>query len=174
MKILIQKLISTGADLSTKKALKNTLNYLGIKPENIDRLYIELKNSIHEDLFRRTDPKHKLVFLPQCLRNARTCRAVLGPTGWACRKCSGHRTCKVFRIKEKAEGLGYRVFIVPGGSMVMKIMEKLKPKAVLGVGCIKELVMAAEEIKVPAQGIALLRDGCVNTDVSVREVFRLL
>jgi hypothetical protein len=174
MKTLVQKLISTGADLSTKKTLKNTLNYLGIKPENIDHLYIELKNSIHRDIFRRIGPEQKLVFLPQCLRNSRTCRAVLGPTGWKCMKCSGHRTCKVFRIKQTAESLGYRVFVVPGGSMVFKIIEKLKPKAVLGVGCIKELVMAAEELRIPAQGIPLLRDGCVNTDVSLKEVFDAL
>jgi hypothetical protein len=174
LKTLIQKLISTGADLSTKKALKNTLNYLGIKPENIDRLYIELKNSIHREMFVRIDPRHKIVFLPQCLRNSRTCRAVLGQTGWKCMKCSGHRTCKVFRIQQRAESLGYRVFVVPGGSMVLKIIENLKPRAVLGVGCIKELVMAAEEIRVPAQGIPLLRDGCVNTDVSLREVLSAL
>ena len=174
MKVLVQKLISTGADFSTKKALKNTLNYLGIKPENIDHLYIELKNSIHRDMFRRISPRQKLVFLPQCLRNSRTCKAVLGPTGWKCMKCRSHRTCKVFRIKQRAESLGYRVFIVPGGSMTFKIMEKLKPRAALGVACLKELVMAAEELKIPAQGIPLLRDGCINTDVSLEEVFNAL
>ncbi len=174
MKNLVQRLISTGADLSTKKALKNTLNYLGIKPENIDHLYIELKNSIYRDTFRRIRPEHKLVFLPQCLRNSRTCKAVLGPTGWECMKCSGHRTCKVFRIKQRAESLGYRVFIVPGGSMIFKLIENLRPKAVLGVSCLKELVMAAEELRIPGQGIPLLRDGCVDTDVSLKEVFDAL
>lgn len=174
MKMLVQKLISTGADLSTKKALKNTLNYLGIKPENIDKLYIELKNSIHRDTFMRISPAHKLLFLPQCLRNSRTCSAVLGPSGWRCKKCSGHGTCKVFRIKQRAESLGYRVFIVPGGSMTFKLIEKFKPKAVLGVACIKELIMAVEELRVPAQGIQLLRDGCINTDVSLKDVFDVL
>jgi hypothetical protein len=174
MKTLVQKLISTGADLSTKKTLKQTLNYLGIKPENIDKLYIELKNSIFNDRFRRIDPKDKMVFLPQCLRNAKTCTAVLGPTGWMCMKCSGHKTCKVFRIKQKAESLGYRVFVVPGGSLVFKLIKQFKPKAVLGVACIKELVMAVEEVRVPAQGVLLSRDGCVNTDVSMKEVLDVL
>jgi hypothetical protein len=174
MKVLVQKLLSTGADLSTRKTLKNTLNYLGIKPENIDRLYIELKNSMFSERFRRIDPKDKLIFLPQCLRNARTCKAVLSPIGWGCVKCSGHNTCKVFRIKQKAESLGYRVFVVPGGSMVFKLISELKPKAVIGVACIKELVMAVEELKVPAQGVLLNRDGCVNTDVSLKDVFSVL
>lgn len=174
MKSLIQRLISTGADLSTKKALKNTLNYLGIKPENIDKLYIELKNSMHRDIFKRIAPEHKVVFLPQCLRNSRTCRAVLGPNGWQCMKCSGHRTCKVFRIKQRAESMGYRVFVVPGGSMVFRLIKELKPRAALGVACLKELVLAAEELDIPIQGIQLSRDGCVDTDVRIREVFDAL
>lgn len=174
MKALVQKLIATGADLSTRKALKNTLNYLGVKPENIDKLYVELKNAMYRDLFRRIPPEQKLVFLPQCLRNARTCTAVLGPTGWACSKCSGHSTCKVYRIKQKAESLGYRVFVVPGGSLVFKLINELKPKAVLGVACMKELIMAVEEIRIPSQGVLLSRDGCVNTDVSVKEVANVL
>ncbi len=174
MKKLVQSLLSTGADLSTRKALKNTLNYLGIKPENIDRLYIELKNSMFIERFSKIDPKDKLVFLPQCLRNAKTCAAVLGPAGWRCVKCSSHSTCKVFRIKQKAESLGYRVFVVPGGSMVFRLINELKPRAVIGVACMKELVLALEELRVPAQGVLLSRDGCVNTDVSLKEVFSVL
>jgi hypothetical protein len=174
MKTLVQKLISTGADLSTRKALKNSLNYLGIKPENIDKLYIELKNSIHTDIFDRINPRHKLVFLPQCLRNSRTCIAVLGPSGWICKQCKGNRRCKVYRIKHEAESLGYRVFIVPGGSMVFKLISKLKPRAVLGVACISELVMAAEVLKVPMKMVQLSKDGCVDTDVEIEYVLKEL
>jgi hypothetical protein len=174
LKTLAQKLISTGADMSTRKALKQTLNYLGIKPENIDRLYIELKNSMFSERFKKTRPSDKIVFLPQCLRNSKTCTAILTPTGWACRKCSGHKTCKVFRIKKRAESLGYRVFVVPGGSLVTKLIDELKPKAVMGVACIKELIMAADELSIPIQGVLLSRDGCVNTDVRINDVFEIL
>jgi hypothetical protein len=147
MRALVQKLIGTGADLSTRRAMKNTLNYLGIKPENIDRLYVELKNSIHESTFRRISPKDKAIFLPQCLRDARNCKAVLGPDGWECKKCSSHGSCKIYNIKARAEPLGYRVYVVPGGSLMFRIVERIKPKAALGVACMKELVMAAEELK---------------------------
>lgn len=174
MKTLIQRLISTGADFSTKNALKNTLHYLGIDPENIDKLYIELKNSMYKDSFKEIPPKEKIVFLPQCLRNSKTCKAVLGQSGWICKKCSGHTTCKVYKIKEKSESLGYKVFIVPGVSMVFKIIENLKPMGVLGVACMKELTMATEALGIPAQGIQLLRDGCVNTDVNLKEVINSL
>jgi uncharacterized protein len=174
MKVLAQKLISTGADLSTRKTLKNTLNYLGIKPENIDNLYIELKNSMHRDKFVRTPPEKKAVFIPQCMRNSKTCKAVLGEFGWECAKCSGYKECKVFAIKEKAEKAGYKVFIVPGGSMVFKILKEIKPSAVLGIACMKELIMAAEEISLPIQAVRLSKDGCVDTDVDLKEVFTAL
>ena len=170
MKILAQKLISTGADLSTRKALKNTLNYLGIKPENIDRLYIELKNSMNSERFMKTDPKNKIIFLPQCLRNSKTCIAKLGSMGWECGKCSYHKKCKIYQIKQIAEPMGYMVVVVPGGSLVFKLIKELKPRAVLGVACMKELVMAIEEIRLPAQGVILSRDGCVDTDVDMKHV----
>jgi hypothetical protein len=174
MKSLIQKLISTGADLSTRKALKNTLNYLGIKPENIDKLYVELKNATFGERFRKIPPEEKILFLPQCLRNSKTCKAVLKEDGWRCMKCAGKERCKVYRITKEAESRGYRVFVVPGGSLVFKIIKRLQPRAVVGVACIKELVMAMEELNVPAKGIMLSKDGCVDTDVNVREVLEVL
>jgi hypothetical protein len=60
--------------------------------------------------------------------------------------------------------------VVPGGSLVYKLIKELKPKAVLGVACLKELIMALEEVRIPAQGVILSRDGCVNTDVHLEEV----
>jgi hypothetical protein len=174
MKALVQKLISTGADLSTKKAIKNTLNYLGIKPENIDKLYIELKNSLYRETFSRIPAEQKFVFLPQCLRKSSTCKAVLKEDGWVCMKCRSHNSCKVFKIKERAEAKGYKVFVVPGGSLVFKIVKKFKPKAALGVACVKEISMVLEEAKIPSQAIPLTKDGCVNTDVNINEVFEVL
>jgi len=170
MKKLIQQLIGIGADLSTRNTLKAALKVLGIKPENIDKFYVELKNSINRDVFAEIPAKEKILFLPQCLRNG-NCKAKMGKYGYECRDCC---SCKAFRIKTYAEGLGYRVFIVPGGSMVLKIIEEFKPKAVAGIACLKELVLAMENIKLPCQGIELFRDGCRETDVSLDEVHSVL
>jgi hypothetical protein len=174
MKKLAQRIINAGMDFSTKRALKNTLNFLGISPDNIDHLYLELKNSMGKDAISKLNREHVFVFLPQCLRNSKTCKATLGEEGWICAKCSGYRKCKVYKIKKKAEEKGHRVFICPGGSMVMKIIKKHKPKAVIGVACIKEITMAFDEIKVPGCGIELSRDGCINTDVDLSKVFEIL
>ena len=169
---IITKLLGMGVDLSTKKALKRAIRILGIRPENIDNLYIEIKNSMHEDNFRKTPKSKTIVFLPQCLRDCNKCKARIEEFGYRCVKCSN--TCKARKIKEMSEGLGYRTFIVPGGSMVSRVIKELKPKAVLGVACKKELIMAFDEINVVTQGIELLKDGCVNTDVDIESVMKML
>ncbi len=174
MKKLAQKIINAGMDFSTKRALKNTINFLGISPENIDRLYIELKNSMGKEAISKLKREEVFVFLPQCLRNSKTCKATLGEEGWICAKCSGHRKCKVYQIKKMAEERGHRVFICPGGSMVIKLIKKHKPKAVIGVACMKEISLAFDEISLPGCGIELSRDGCINTDVDLSKVSEIL
>jgi len=169
---IIQKLVGLGVDLSTKRALKKAIGILGVKPDNIDNLYIDLKNSIHEEKFKNAPKDKKIVFLPQCLRDCNKCKAVLGKYGYGCVKCS--KKCKARKVKEYAEKIGYKVFIVPGGSMLSRIIEKFRPMAILGVACKKELVMACDELSLPSQGVELLKDGCVNTDVDFESVKKFL
>lgn len=167
-------MIDAGADFSTKKALKRSLRLIGLKPENVERLYIDFKNDYHKEKFRSIEPEQKILFLPQCLRKA-ACKASLDEEGYHCASCSAE--CKVSAIKAHAENLGYRVFVCPGGSMVAKIILKYRPKAVMGVACIKEIIMAgeeAEQIRIPYQAVELLKNGCVATDVDVEHVFSLL
>ena len=172
MKRVIPRLVGLGVDISTKKALKKALGLLGVKPDNIDKLYIELKNTIHEDAFKKSSNDKRIVFLPQCLRDCNKCKAGLGKYGYNCAKCSSR--CKARKIKEYAEKKGCKAFIVPGGSMVTKIIKDMKPEAVIGVACMKELVMAFDELSIPSLGIQLLKDGCVNTDVDLDEIKKIL
>ena len=174
MKKFIQEMIDAGADFSTKKALKRSLRLIGLKPESIDRLYIDFKNDYHRERFHSAEPENKILFLPQCLRKV-DCRASLDEDGYHCVKCSAE--CKVSAIRAHAENLGYKVFVCPGGSMIAKLIVKYRPKAVLGVACIKEILMATEELdmkKIPYQAVELLKNGCVATDVDVEHVFSLL
>lgn len=171
MRKLIQELVSIGADISTRKALKSALKVLGAKPENIDKIYIELKNSVSKDRFVRTSPEDTAVFLPQCLRNSRKCKAKLTDQGYICRGCGA---CKIAQVKKVADKLGHRLFVVPGGSMVLKLIKQHRPRAVVGVACLKELTAATEEVSLPSQGIELLRDGCLDTDVNLKEVLEVL
>lgn len=174
MKKIIQKILSMGADFSTRKALKTTLGFVGMKPENIDKLYAELKNDYYKEQFKDIPSKEKIVFLPHCLRKYGCDAKVERNIGYKCNGCKNHKSCKVYAIKNEAEKKGYRVFVTPGGSMVMDIVKKMKPKAVIGVACMKEIVIALDNLNVPLQSITLSRDGCVGTDVKIKEVFDVL
>jgi hypothetical protein len=169
---VIQRLVGLGVDLSTKKALKKALGVLGVKPDNIDNLYIDLKNSIHEERFKRVPNEKKIVFLPQCLRDCNKCKATLQKYGYKCVKCSSK--CKARKVKELSEKMGYKAFIVPGGSMLSRIIKDFRPHAIVGVACKKEIVMAFDELNLPTQGIELLKDGCVDTDVDIDDVKKVL
>ena len=80
-------------------------------------------------------------------------------------------------IKKFAEALGYKVHVVGGGSIVLKIIEKESPQAVIGIACYPELEMAVEKLKtnkVPLQIVPLETDGCKDTTVNMDEVKRIL
>ncbi len=88
-----------------------------------------------------------------------------------CRKCGA---CQIKEIIEYAEKLGYeKIFVVPGGSMVVKLVKKFKPKATIGIACFNELMMAMDkmnEYSIPNIGSLLLKDGCKNTIANVEDV----
>ena len=142
---------------------------MNIDEKEVMRIYIEMKNKMHVEQFRSSPYSSRILLLPQCLRS-RECPAKLTEYGYLCQECG---RCRIPEITKLAKSLGYKVFIVPGGSMVEKILRTFKPKAVLGVACEKELVLGSivcEKAGIPGQGVCLLRDGCVETDVDWRKV----
>jgi hypothetical protein len=67
--------------------------------------------------------------------------------------------------------------MLPGGSLAKSIIAKMKPKAVIGVACAKELVMGiclCERFEVLVQGVELLKDGCINTIVDMKTLTNTL
>jgi hypothetical protein len=76
-----------------------------------------------------------MVFMPQCLRN-KNCPARLTSEGIKCVECG---QCVISTVKKKAEGLGYKFFIVPGGSFIRRIAREHRPKAIVGVACRPEV-----------------------------------
>ncbi len=176
---VISRLISMGADLSSKNAIKGALKILGEDEGLADLVYIILKNRAYRKDWENLPPSKRVLFLPQCLRNSENCQAELTEKGYVCKKCG---SCDVAEIVEFAESLGYRhIYIVPGGSMVYRILKEVVAEldsfAALGVACIPELCEASERLSmkgVPHQCIPLRKTGCVNTEVDVDEVKRFL
>jgi len=143
---------------------------IGVDENKLLELYVKTKNMAGKERFTATPYSERILFLPQCLR-AKECPAKLGSYGYICQECG---KCELLQVTRQALSLGYRsVFILPGGSIVAKIFAKARPKACLGIACLKELVLGSyvcEKLGVIAQGVPLLRDGCVNTDVDWKQV----
>jgi len=171
---LIKRLLELGVDLSTRAGVKSALTIIGSDSSVADDAYIALKNSLDREGFRKTEYHERALFLPQCLRNIEKCKAKMGDAGYVCSECG---RCQIFPIKKEAESLGYKVYVVPGGSMVVNLITNNGFKAVAGVACMFELCEAAEKLgstKIWAQGVPLLRDGCKDTEVDVSRVIGMI
>jgi hypothetical protein len=141
--------------------------------EIVDLMIAKIRNKIYEKQFAKTPFKDRAIFLPQCIRH-KDCPAKLSYEGIQCLGCG---KCPAAKIKKEAEKLGYQFYIVPGGSFVKRLVKEHKPKAILGVGChmeIKEGTALTSALGIPAQGVALTKDGCVNTTTNWDEVIRVM
>jgi hypothetical protein len=171
---ILKRLLELGVDLSSRAGVRSALKLIGSDSSVADDAYIALKNSLDREGFRKTKYSERALFLPQCLRNIEKCKAKMGDAGYVCAECGN---CQISSIKKEAEKLGYNVYIVPGGSMVVNIIKNNGFKAVAGVACMFELCEATEKLgstKIWAQGVPLLKDGCKNTKVDVNKVIEMI
>ena len=148
--------------------LEQVATKVGVDEKELFQLYVETKNRSTSQSYAATPYNERILLLPQCLR-AKDCPAELGKYGFECQQCG---KCSISNIVQQTQDLGYKgTFIMPGGSIAKKILADLKPKASIGVACFKELVMGSflcEKVGVICQGVALLRDGCINTIVDMK------
>lgn len=143
--------------------LKRLVKMLGLSEKLVDEIGSEIRNRIYEDDFEKSDPEKRILVFPQCLRSPK-CPAPLTQYGIQCKECG---RCVISELKKKAESAGYKVYIVPGGSFVKRIVKKDRPSGALGVACGYELNYSMMEISsfCPVQGVPLLKDGCYCTKV---------
>ena len=165
---IVKKIAKTKISSVALQKLEQVATKMGVEETELLRLYIETKNRSLIESFASTPYNERVLLLPQCLR-AKDCPAELGKYGYECQQCG---RCNISKINQLTKDLGYKgTFILPGGSLAKKILLELKPKASLGVGCSKELVLGGflcEKIGIIGQGISLLRDGCINTIVDMK------
>ena len=146
---------------------------LFVNDDVVSRMIVDIRNDLFRDKFGAVSYDKRFLFLPHCLRH-NDCPARSSHDGI---KCVGCGRCSIGEIKKGAEGLGYRVFIVPGGSLLKILVKKYKPGAVFGVGCIMEVKEGAEKMSsygLPVQGLLLDKDGCMGTVVNVKELLKRL
>ena len=125
---------------------------------------VRLRNYINTKKFLNTPYEKRFIFIPQCLRSVQ-CPAKLTPEGIMCVNCG---RCGIGEAKNYAEGMGYKLFIVPGSSFIKRIIKKYRPGAIVGVGChmeIKEGLDLCHSHGIPARGVPLSTSGCVATSI---------
>jgi len=167
----VGSLVDSGVHINAAKASEKIAKKLGLSERMVQYTHVALRNAVYEPQFKETPYKKRVLFLPHCVRSSKKCKAKYNSFGLECKNCGACDLCKAKKIAEK---LGYKkVFIVPGGSMVRKILEKYKPKASIGVCCFNEALLAYEltrDLKVTPQVVLLLKDGCKDTKINLPEL----
>ena len=164
----IGKVVDSGAHLNAAKASENIAKKLGLSESMVQYTHIELRNAVYEPEYKKIPFKDRVLFLPHCSRDIKVCKAESNGEGIICKHCGG---CNIDEAKKMAEDLGYKkVFVVPGGSMVKKLILKYRPKASIGVCCFDEAQLAFAMLKgtgIVPQVALLLRDGCKDTMINL-------
>ncbi|KAF5088980.1 DUF116 domain-containing protein [Methanobacterium aggregans] len=144
---------------------------VGVDAKIVDQIGIEVRNKLNERIFHKIKPEEKILVLPHCLRH-QDCEAKLGESGLVCQDCN---RCVIGVLKNKAEEMGYGVYIIPGSTFLKNIVAKNNFKAFVGVACYQDLNLSMMKLsKFHCQGVPLLRDGCINTKVDVKAVLKMM
>ncbi len=168
IRVAVGRVVDSGAHLNAAKATENIAKKLGLSESMVQFTHIELRNTVYEPEYKKVPFKDRILFLPHCSRNSKKCKATLDEEGYHCKHCGN---CDLGKAEKFALDLGYKkVFIVPGGTMVKKMLEKYNPKASVGVCCFNEALLAFDMLKatpIIPQVVLLLRDGCKDTIINL-------
>lgn len=135
---------------------------------------IEIENNLSREFFAKIPKSERVLFIPHCLRDAKGCTAPVDENGYHCVKCG---RCAIAKITAEAERNGIRWYMCGGGSQVVNIIQREKPKAVIGIACYNEIQMALEKLRatnIPIRAVLLKKSGCVGTEVDLDDVFAVL
>jgi|GEM_PF-175761 len=144
----------------------------GLSEKDAERLFHEV-NEAHLPYFMNLDREDICLFLPHCLKK-RDCPASTDEEGVHCEKCG---RCVMATLTAAAEEAGLRVFCAPGGTLIKALIKKYRPKAVIGVACWKEILLAYELLwntGIFVQVFPLEKDGCFETSVNPEALLSFL
>ncbi len=154
--------------VETLARIKREAEETGRSEKELFRVHIHKLNSKNRNALAAIPFSKRILLLPQCLRNP-DCPAPQNEEGYICQQCSPD--CQVNILSQKAHTLGYKgCYILPGGSMIPRLIAATKPQAVIGISCEEEALLGLltlDKHGIAAYGVLLLRDGCMNTAVDL-------
>ncbi len=154
--------------------IKNLAKRFGIAEKTVDLIGIEVRNGLNKKNFSNIGAKDRILVVPQCLRHEKCPARLDSRLGVTCKECG---MCDIKELKKEAERLGYGFYIVPGGTFVERIIKRVKPMAALGVACHRDLYSGMHRISMAecaVQGVPLIRDGCIHTEVDIKELLKMM
>lgn len=123
---------------------------LGISTDLLGHSFVEVSNALIKASKIKVNPENLLVLLPRCLK-----KEILN------------------KISTYSKSLNVPTFIVGGGEKARELIYKVKPKAIIGVACERDLLSGIKDVidKIPVIGIPNKRpEGpCKNTIIDFNE-----
>ncbi len=139
-----------------------------------DFLLILVSNEAWRPVLRKIPFEKRVLLMPQCLRNPKTCPAEIDAFGLLCEECG---RCPIGPLQNTAETLGYSVVVAEGTTLVTELIEQGTVQAVVGVSCLSVLERAYPHMTshaVPGVAVPLLREGCITTEVDREWLLEML
>ena len=148
-----------------REAAEELLKPLGYDDSYIGFTMVLIHNEYWRDEFAAIPFEKRVLSLPRCLRHGQDCIAEMERAELHCQDCG---QCVLPEFEKAARRLGYKVAIVEGSPVTLKMIAFGQVRAALGVACLNVLERSfdkAMKVGLPALAIPLLRDTCVDTEV---------
>jgi hypothetical protein len=125
-------------------------NELGVSMDRMANSFVKVRNALLRTNVRRVSPDQLLILLPRCLQGTLQ-----------------------KKLSEFARHQGIHIATVPGGEKARELVRQMKPLAVIGVACERDLLSGIQDVaeKIQVIGIPNIRpEGpCKNTLIDLRE-----
>ena len=175
IKELLGRIATSMPSLEAAELAKRTTTELGVEDEDlVNFTLVESMNVMSRRRYVRVPADERVLLIPHCLRDPERCKAPIDDEGYHCLKCGA---CIIAEITRSAEEKGIKWYMVGGGSHAIRIIKNARPKAILGIACFDEAMMALAktgEYGIPTQAVLLRKDGCINTEVNLDDVLASL
>jgi uncharacterized protein len=155
----------------TLKILYPFLMFAGSLKKNKKETYQRLIINLNNKLVRGENPRPKkiLLLLPHCLQ-INECDVRLTYNINNCKRCG---KCGIKDLIEVSEENHLTLFVATGGSLARRVINEIKPEAVIAVACENDLSSGiADTYPLPILGITNERPfgPCLNTSVDMKQV----
>jgi len=142
---------------------------MDLEKEEIEHSFIEVNNQLVRNKNIVLPPERILILLPHCLQKA-NCPHKITIDIDNCQHCGG---CRIGELIELAKEYQIHLAIVTGGTAARKMLQQIKPKAVVAVACERDLISGIQDAyPLPVLGILNERPQgpCYNTLVNLDQV----